>query len=154
MSDVKVKIKVTGRLVNAYYDNDKEKYVCGISLGSDTALKIEDLMVSAGFEWSGTSSPIKETEEGNPYLKVSTLYTPQVRGLPTGFTYTELGKGSTVTASCVLKEGRYNRAKYVSAYLAAVDIKDFVPCESYDAFEDEEFQNMEEECPFTDGCAK
>lgn len=143
--DDKLKVMVHGTVCKAYTDTETKKEVICVEVDPDLADTVEDMLVEKGMVWSGDSMPIKTVEDadGNEMLciKTSSKYNVPVKG-EDGVTVGDIGIGTDATLYIVIKQGRYGRKKYVSAYLTGVDIHDFVEREEYNPFRDSEFTDI------------
>lgn len=138
---VKIKLKTTVK--KSFYDEETKKLSLNLLLSDEMAEKIEDEIIKKGLEWSGDKYPIKESGDGI-ILKASTVFPPASAHIPSGYTYSDIGAGTELTAYISLKEGEYRRKKYVSAYLSGVDVINFEPVDLYSPFDDESFSEIED----------
>lgn len=139
--DVRKKVKFDGTISANFYEVESAKRVIYVDVDGKTADFIESLITSAGMVWDGESMPIKQREDGTVYVKMSSKFSTHTPG----YDIKEIGKGSVVTAYCVIKPGAYKRKRYVSAFLSGLDVKTFEPLIEYNPFEDEEYEETPDE---------
>lgn len=150
MNNNTLKITIIGKVAGNYLntdDNGNKTRNIPLEIDQKTADWFDNLITAQGFTWSGDSYPIVQEEDGRIIFKTHSKFDIQTKNLPSGFTLDELGKGSEVKTYVTVKNGRYGRKSFVSAYLVAIECYDFIELEEYDAFSDNDFAD----CPFEHG---
>ena len=138
----KAKLKLSTVIEKHYYSEDDERHTFLLRLEGKQADKIEDVIAESNMSFSGDSYPVKELD-GEPVLKTSSKYNFPIKGIPSGYSIDDIGTGTELFVYVTLKEGQYGRKKYVSAYIAAMDIRRFVEKEETTPFEDEEYMTLD-----------
>lgn len=138
----KAKLKLSTVIEKHYYSDDDDRHTFLLRLDGKQAEQIEDLIAESNMSFSGDSYPVKEFDD-KPVLKTSSKYLFPIKGLPSGYKIDDIGTGTELFAYLALKEGQYGRKKYVSAYITAMDIRQFVEKEETTPFEDEEYTSID-----------
>ena len=136
------KIKISTAVEKHYYTEEDDRHIFLFRISENVANMIENIISEAGMTFSGDSYPVKETD-GTPFLKASSKYVFPIKGLPSGYSVEDIGTGTEAVVYINMKEGRYGRKKYVSAYVSALDIRRFCEKESVTPFEDEEYNSID-----------
>lgn len=142
MTEKKFKINGTVRFAGVQKDEQgiNEKQVVTLALTDETLAKVVDAI---GDTFGYDANPIKENKEGITYFKAQTSFDVDVfeNGSPSDLTLSDIGRDSEVTLFCKLKEvGK--RKKFIVAYLLSVNVIKLVPYEKFNAFEDDDIEEM------------
>lgn len=138
----KAKLKLSTVIEKHYYSEDGDRHTFLLRLEGKQADKIEDIITESNMSFSGDSYPVKELD-GEAVLKTSSKYVFPIKGIPSGYSIDDIGAGTELNAYVTLKEGKYGRKKYVSAYITAMDIRRFVEKEETTPFEDDEYTTLD-----------
>lgn len=138
----KAKLKLSTVIEKHYYSEDGDRHTFLLRLEGKQADKIEEIITESNMSFSGDSYPVKELD-GEAVLKTSSKYVFPIKGLPSGYSIDDIGSGTELNAYVTMKEGKYGRKKYVSAYITAMDIRRFVEKEETTPFEDDEYTTLD-----------
>lgn len=142
---IKVRGIVKGNYVNVNDKTGNEDRQINIIINERFIDMFEAKLDEKGYEWSGDNYPIKvDNDTDLPYLKLHSQFSIKTKNLPSGFTIADLGAGSDITAYVNVKNGKYGRRQYVSAYISALECHKFIEMEEYDAFQDSEFESLDD----------
>lgn len=141
MSDEKIKVRFKGTVRGHFYGEEGRRTIT-VNITPAQTEKLWDLISKANFMWDGDSVALKTDENGNNYVKLSTLYSVSAHDLPMGYTIDDIGKDSEVEVCGILKEASFRqnkvRRRYVGGYLTAVKVIKLVEREEFSPFDDEE----------------
>ena len=142
MTEKKFKINGTVRFAGIQKDEQglDEKKIVTLTLSDETLAKVIELM---GDTFGYDATPVKENKEGITYFKAQTSFDVDVfeKGVPSDLSLSDIGKDSEVTLFCKLKEvGK--RKKFIVAYLLSVNVLELVPYEKFNAFDDDDIEEM------------
>lgn len=152
MSDNKtIKVKFTASISKVFQQTDDGRTVYSLMPNDESVIrKLDQLIEDRGLVYRGDNYPIKETEDGDRYIKASTKYEFPVKNLPRGCTISDIGVGTQAEVSLVIKEGSYGKTKYVSAYMSGMNIYHFEAYEVSDPFGDDFESLSDTDIPFGD----
>lgn len=138
------KFKINGTVRFSGTQTDKqgnERQVVTLTISDDSLKKITELI---GDPTCYSSTPIKESEKGEIYFKSQTQFDIGMysKGSPDDFPLDEIGRDSDVTLFCKFKEQKVKRDTVLVAYLLSVNVLNLVPYEPFNAFEDDDIEEM------------
>lgn len=135
------KIKLRGHILAHYVNEETKHRQINLESTPERNEGIIDYLTSCGFDWSGESCPAKVNDKDVCFIKTTSQYSIEIKGIPSGYTIDDIGPESDVTLYVKLKEGQYRKKKYVSAYLIGIEVHDFKERTIYNPFTDDEIMD-------------
>ena len=136
------KVKISGKVRFAGYDKESKKAVVTLIVTDTTLEKLEELLGDTS-EYKHT--PIKTSKDNETYIKASTSfdfgiveYSEKAQYyIDSDTSLEDIGKDSDVVIAVCIQESTYKKQTSLVAYLQGIEIKDLVPFEKYNPFEDD-----------------